>query len=76
MDIVIARELVAAGLAVKFIAQKVDDGYTLFVETPSDTRALTAQRGHPRVFRKLDTIASTLDEIGAKTFIVRMSSAK
>lgn len=70
MDIVLARELIAAGLDVSFAAQEVERGYTLLVQTPTDARLLTAQRGHPRVFKKLDTVASTLREIGATSFVV------
>lgn len=72
MDIVIARELVAAGVEVKFVAQEVESGYTLRIATPTEACQLTAQRGHPRVFKKLDTLASTVKEIGGDGFSVTL----
>jgi hypothetical protein len=70
MNIVVVRKLVAAGMDVRFIAQEVEGGYTLRIETRTEARLLTAQRGHPRVFKKLDAVASTVKDIGGYSFSV------
>lgn len=75
MDIVLVKELVAAGVSLSFVAQATEGGYTLLVRTPNGARLLAAQRGHPRVFKKLDTVASTLADVGAQGFEVHFGEA-
>lgn len=70
MELPIVRELLNANTSLRFVARKVVGGYSLCILTPTEERYLSAQRGHPRIFKKLDTIASTLEELGVTEFQV------
>jgi hypothetical protein len=59
------RQLVEEGLAGQLIARGVAGGFLLVMSTKGAEQVLSAQRGGPRVFRRLDTLAGFLKNLGA-----------
>lgn len=62
--------LEVAECEVRVLAQA--DGYTLQVEHSDLAHTLFTQRGNPRVFKNLTTVAAFLKERGVKSFSVML----
>ena len=60
--------LEVAGCEVRVLTQA--DGYTLQIEHSDLAHTLHTQRGNPRVFKNLTTVAAFLKERGVKNFSV------
>lgn len=73
MKKLLLAELAAAGSVRAVSAQAVPGGYVLRVTTEGGTRTLMAQRGHPRVFRSLDSVAALCRDVGMNGLTVELS---
>lgn len=67
------KGLAAAGAVSKLTARGVDGGYILFAQVGMEESPVKAYRGLPRVFRKLDAVASYVKELGLERFDVDVS---
>ena len=70
LDTQALAEQVRAGSVESVRAQGVAAGFVLAVSADGAERYLVAQRGHVRVFRKLDSLAGFLKEMGVDKPIV------
>jgi hypothetical protein len=68
------RELISAGAVQSVTAQGVPDGYLLVVATEAGPRVVVAQRGHSRVFKRLDAVAAFVKDVGLGHFYVDLST--
>ena len=68
------RKLAAMGQASHLIAKGVPGGYILVLRSGLDEEALKAQRGGPRLFRKLEAVVNYLADMGISSFEVDSSS--
>lgn len=72
LDTPLLRHLVRAGKAGPLIAKGVPGGFVLAMRDGLDEQLLEAQRGHPRKFKRLEAVASYLNGLGAKEFVVEL----
>jgi hypothetical protein len=68
------KELVAAGAIRSVNLKGVPGGFILVVDTECSERMLTAQRGHARVFKQLNSATEFLAKVGVVKFCVDASS--
>lgn len=66
------RQLLHAGKAGELVAKGVPGGFVLAMREGVTEQVLAAQRGGPRKFRRLDTVASYLAGIGGRSFTVEL----
>jgi hypothetical protein len=66
------RHLISTGLVGQLCARGVPGGFLLVMRQGEAELALAAQRGAPRVFRRLDTLAGYAKEQGARTVVVEL----
>lgn len=71
-DTHLLRQLLRIGKAGALVAKGVPGGFVLAMREGSDEQLLEAQRGHPRKFKRLEAVASYLQELGAKDFSVEL----
>jgi hypothetical protein len=69
----VLRQLVRAGKAGELVARGVPGGFVLAMREGIDEQLLKAQRGGPRKFKRLEAVASYLQDIGAQYFGVDLS---
>ena len=74
MQVPILKELAAAGVIDYLLARRAPGGYELVADIRGAKRVLTAQRGHPRVFRHLDAVATFVTGLGITEFHVNEST--
>ena len=68
------RHLVATGLAGQLVARGVPGGFLLVMKNPGGEEfVLAAQRGSNRVFKRLDTLAGFLNELGARCALLELA---
>lgn len=72
-DTPLLRQLVRTGKAGALIARGVPGGFLLAMREGIDEQLLEAQRGHPRKFKRLETVASYLRSLGATEFAVDLA---
>ena len=72
-DTPLLRQLVRAGKAGELVAKGVPGGFVLAMRDGLDEQLLEAQRGGPRHFKRLDTVATFLKSLGAEEFSVEVS---
>ncbi len=72
MNTPLLKQLAALGKTGTLVAKGVPGGFVLVMRDGLDEPLLEAQRGHSRVFRKLDAVASFLRGIGVQSFDVEM----
>ncbi len=70
MDKPLLKELVAAGAVRSVTLYGVPGGFVVSISTEGGSRSLCAQRGHPRVFKQLNSAAEFLLGIGVSRFAV------
>lgn len=70
MDKPLFKELVSAGAVRSVTLHGVPGGFVLTITTEGGSRPLCAQRGHPRVFKQLNSAAEFLLAIGVSRFAV------
>jgi hypothetical protein len=68
------RQLIEDGLAGQLIARGVAGGFLLVMNTKGTEQVLSAQRGDPRVFRRLDTLAGFLKNLGATAAEIELAA--
>ena len=70
----ILRNLIASGLAGQLIARGVAGGFVLVMSNRGAEQKLASQRqpDEPRVFRRLDTLAGFLKDLGALTALIEL----
>ena len=73
LDTPLLRQLVRTGKAGELVARGVPGGFLLAMREGLDEQLLEAQRGHPRKFRRLETVASYLQSLGATQFAVELA---
>jgi hypothetical protein len=66
----VLRHLVATGLAGQLVARGVPGGFMLVMKGRGSESTLAAQRGAPRLFRRLDTLAGFLRDLGVHSATV------
>lgn len=66
------RHLISAGLVGELRARGVSGGFLLVIKQADTEFVLAAQRGSPRVFRRLDTLAGYLKEQGGRSLVVEL----
>lgn len=66
----VLRHLVATGLAGQMVARGVPGGFMLVMKRRGSESTLAAQRGAPRLFRRLDTLAGFLKDLGVQSATV------
>lgn len=70
MNTPLLKQLAALGKTGPLVAKGVPGGFVIVMRDMLEEQLLEAQRGHPRVFKKLDAVASFLHGIGVLTFDV------
>lgn len=70
METLVFRQLIEAGAIRSVSAKGVPGGFVLVAYTDTGEYILSAQRGHSRVFKHLDAVASYLRELGLNRFSV------
>ncbi len=70
IDTPLLRQLLRSGKAGELIAKGVPGGFVLAMREGLDEQLLGAQRGHARKFRRLESVASYLKDLGAHQFTV------
>lgn len=73
LDTPLLRQLVRAGKAGELVARGVPGGFLLAMREGLEEQLLEAQRGHPRKFKRLETVASYLHTLGATQFAVELA---
>lgn len=73
MEKVLLQELAAAGAVLSLTAQGIPGGYVLVAQTEGGERLLQTQRGQPRIFSSLDTVAVFSRNIGITRIVVDMN---
>lgn len=68
----ILRILVATGKAGRLVARGTASGFVLLLRDGDQELTLEARRGNVRYFKKLDTLAGYLRDIGAQHFEVEL----
>ena len=68
------RHLATLGRAAGLVAKGVPGGFVLVMRSGIQEEVLTAQRGGPRTFRRLETGASYLKDLGIHSFEVDLGS--
>lgn len=66
----VLRHLVANGLAGQMVARGVPGGFVLVMRRRGSESTLAAQRGAPRLFKRLDTLAGFLKDLGVQSATV------
>jgi hypothetical protein len=74
METLVFRQLIEVGAIRSVAAKGVPGGFALVAYTDAGEHILSAQRGHSRVFKHLDTVASFLREIGLNRFTVDLDN--
>jgi len=69
-DTPLLRQLLHTGRAGSLVAKGIPGGFVLTMRDGLEEQVLEAQRGHPRKFRRLETVASYLQGLGAREFTV------
>jgi hypothetical protein len=69
-DTPLLRQLVRTGKAGALVARGVPGGFLLAMREGLEEQLLEAQRGHPRKFKRLESVASYLANLGAYEFTV------
>jgi hypothetical protein len=64
--------LVRTGKAGVLVAKGVPGGFMLIIRDGMDEQLLEAQRGHARKFKRLEAVASYLQDLGANNFSVEL----
>jgi hypothetical protein len=65
--------LVGAGKAGGLVASGTEGGFVLLIREAGSESLLKAQRGGPRLFSRLDTVARYLKDVGISDFAVELS---
>ena len=73
LDTPLLRQLIGAGKAGELVAKGIPGGFVLVMREGIEEQVLEAQRGHPRVFKRLDTIGGYLRQLGAREFTVDLA---
>ena len=73
LDTPLLRQLVRTGKAGALVARGVPGGFLLAMQEGIDEQLLEAQRGHPRKFKRLESVASYLRSLGATEFAVDLA---
>ena len=69
------RHLVATGLAGQLVARGVPGGFFLVMKSPGGEEfVLAAQRGSSRLFKRLDTLAGFLNDLGARSAVIEFGA--
>jgi len=71
-DTAILRQLVRVGKAGELVAKGVPGGFVLAMRDGLDEQVLKAQRGGARKFKRLETLAGFLQDLGAHRFEVEL----
>ena len=66
------RQLIRTGKAGRLVVKGVPGGFLLVLREGIDEQLLSAQRGHARKFKRLETVASYLKDIGAEEYSVEL----
>lgn len=74
MEKLVFQQLIEVGAIRSVSAQGVPGGFVLVAYTDAGEHILSAQRGHSRVFKHLDTVASYLRGVGLSRFNVEHSN--
>ena len=72
IDTPLLRQLLRAGKAGNLVAKGIPGGFVLAMREGDDEQLLGDQRGHARRFKRLESVASYLKELGARTFAVEL----
>lgn len=67
------RQLVRSGKAGELVAKGVPGGFILAMRDGLEEQILEAQRGHPRTFKRLEAVASYLQDLGGNDFSVELA---
>lgn len=73
LDTPLLRQLVRSGKAGALVARGVPGGFVLAMREGIEEQLLEAQRGHPRKFKRLESVASYLRSLGATEFAVDLA---
>lgn len=73
IDTPLLRQLAHTGKAGRLVAKGVPGGFVVAVGEGFDEQLLRAQRGGPRKFKRLDTVASYLQTVGVRQFEVELA---
>jgi hypothetical protein len=68
----VLRHLVLTGLAGQMVARGVAGGFLLVVRNRGSETTLAAQRGAPRLFKRLDTLAGFLKDLGVRSVLIEL----
>ena len=71
-DTPLLRQFILTKKAGELVAMGVSDGFVLQLREGSIVQTLEAQRGHARKFKRLESVASYLKELGADRFTVEL----
>lgn len=71
-DTAVLRQLVRVGKAGELVAKGVPGGFVLAMRNGLDEQLLRAQRGGARRFKRLEALASYLQDLGAQRFEVEL----
>lgn len=74
MDRPLLKELVAAAAVRSLSLKGVPGGFIVTIDTECGERTLTAQRGHARVFKQLNSATEFLAKVGVTKFHVDATS--
>ena len=72
LDTSLLRQLIHLGKAGVLVARGVPGGFVLAMRDGLDEQFLEAQRGHARKFKRLESVASYLKDLGAREFAVEL----
>lgn len=72
IDTPLLRQLIRSGKTGTLVAKGVPGGFVLAMREGLDEQLLEAQRGHARKFKRLETVASYLKDLGAREFEVEL----
>lgn len=70
----ITRELLRSGAISRLVARGAPGGFVLAMYIGVEERVLSAQRGGPRLFKHLDTLASYAQKLGFSVLEVDLST--
>lgn len=70
----VLKKLAEAGSVSKLSAQGIPGGFLLYATVGLQEAAVTAYRGQPRVFKRLDAVAKYARDIGIDRFEVHLKS--